>query len=232
MSSHDNIKTVHTIAETIAKINDVKIPSIEIPEIDAEEIPSLELLDEEQDVVEKRLNEYIENKKVEVKNESLEDIDIDGINQWWKGWCEVRKIIDEEFEYDVEGGNCATLTEDEPNDSMEIRNEFINFGITVYTSGEVYYAAEYVIDIESNTWGMLYEGSGYGGINKIELGRKVARAELAIIANTTASAAETIDYWQTELDADTWSQKRWADVRGVNRQSVNDRVRGAIDSLE
>jgi len=103
----------------------------------------------------------------------------------------------------------------------------------VYTGGDVAFISEYAIDQEANSWGMLYEGfPDTDDFHQITLGREVARAELAIIINTTTSAAETLDYWQTEFDHFGWNQKRWADIRGVSRQTVNDRVRGATKSLE
>jgi hypothetical protein len=116
---------------------------------------------------------------------------------------------------------------------MHVRNDLMTFRIDVYAGGDVEYITEYTVNDESNLKGMLYEGFlNAGGLDHIQLGREVARAELALIVNNTESAAETLDYWQTEMEYTGWNQKSWADVRGVGRQTVNDRVRSAIDSLD
>lgn len=221
------------MAETMAKIDAVEIPFVEIPEADRpEELSPESIIEGEKEDIQELMDEYIENKKVEISDENLEEIDIDGVGEWWDAWCEIREIIDDAFEADVEGGNSATLTENEPRDNMSVRNEFINFSIDVYAGGDLSYITEYAIDIDSNMWGMLHEGFvDLDGLDQIKLGREVARAELAIIINTTKSAAETIDYWQTKLDPTGWNQKNWADIRGVSRQTVNDRVRSAAESL-
>lgn len=234
MSVHDKIETVRTMAETMAKIDNVDVPVIELPEVDfPDELTAESIINGEEEASKRIMEEYIEDKKAEINGETVEEIDIDGVNKWWDAWCEIQQIINESFEGDVEGGNSATLDEDEQYDNMSVRNEFMNFSIDVYAGGDVYYIAEYAVDIESDIWGMLYEGfSDVDGLNQIQLGREVARAELAIIINTTKSAAETVDYWQTEIDITGWNQKRWADTRGVGRQTVNDRVRGAVDSLD
>ncbi|WP_285254132.1 hypothetical protein [Halobacterium salinarum] len=222
------------MAETMTKIDAVEIPFIEIPEAERpEELSPENIIDGEKENIQEIMDEYLEDKKVEINDENLEDVDIDGVSEWWDAWCEIREIIDDAFEANVEGGNSATLTEDEQYDHMSVRNEFINFSIDVYAGGDLSYITEYAIDIESNAWGMLYEGfPDVDGLDQIQLGREVARAELAIIINTTKSAAETIDYWQTKLDPIGWNQKNWADIRGVSRQTVNDRVRSAVDSLD
>lgn len=233
MSPQDKIKTVRTMAETMAKIDTIDIPFIEIPEVDPpEELSPESILNEEEENVQERIDDYLDKKKVKINNETVGEIDIEGVSEWWDAWCEIREIIDEAFEFDVKGGNSATLTENEPHDGMTVTSEFINFSIEIYAGGDVYYITEYAIDKESNTWGMLHEGfPDLNGLDQIKLGREVARAELAIIINTTRSAAETVDYWQTKLDPTGWNQKSWADIRGVSRQTVNDRVRNAVDSL-
>lgn len=233
MSPYEKIEAVRTMAETMAKIDAVDVPFIKIPETDRpEELSPDNIIDGEQGDIQEIMDEYLENKKIEINDENLDNIDIDGVGEWWNAWCEIREIVDEAFEADVEGGNSATLTKDEQRDTMTVRNEFINFSIDVYAGGDLSYITEYAIDLDSNLWGMLYEGFvDLDGLDQIQLGREVARAELAIIINTTKSAAETVDYWQTKLDPTRWNQKNWADIRGVSRQTVNDRVRSATDSL-
>jgi len=233
MSPHDRIEAVHTMAETMARIDTVDVPYIELPEVERpEQLSVTNIGDHEEGEIQEIMDEYMDAKTFEISDGNLDEVDIDGISEWWEAWCEIRAILAESFEADVEGGNSATLTENEPRDSMLVQNEFINFSVDVYAGGDVSYIAEYAIDEASETWGMLYEGfRDLESYNQITVGREVARAELAIIVNTTKSAADTLDYWQTELEPIGWNQKGWADIRGVSRQTVNDRVRSAVDSL-
>lgn len=85
----------------------------------------------------------------------------------------------------------------------------------------------------SDSWDVMFEGRlSESTPDPIELGRMVASAELGHIASETKSCAETLDYWQTESAPMPFSQVLWGDVRGVGRQTVNDRVRNAADALE
>lgn len=233
MSVHNKIDTVRTMAETMVQIANVDVPRIQLPEVDfPEDFTAENIINEEVENPKQIMEEYIEDKTVEITEGTVGEINIDGADEWWDAWCEIREIIDEAFEDDVEGGDSATLDEDEQFDTMDVRNDFMTFRIDVYASGEVEYITEYTVDEEANVWGMLYEGFlDADGLDHIQLGREVARAELALIINTTKSAAETLDYWQSEMGYTGWNQKRWADARGVGRQTVNDRVRSAVDSL-
>jgi hypothetical protein len=233
MDPHDSIEAVRTVAQAMAEIDTVDVPVIEMPDIDfPEELSSENIADQDEETRQELMDAYQDEKTVEITEETLEDLDIEGVSEWWEAWCEVRDILNEAFDGDVDGGDCATLTDDEPHDNMSVTNESINFNIDMYAYGDVHFIAEYAIDTESTTWEMLYEGfPDADGLDQINLGREVARAELAIIISNTKSAADTIDYWQTKLDPTGWNQKSWGDIRGVSRQTVNDRVRSAVDSL-
>jgi len=233
MSPHDRIEVVHTMAETMAQVDTVEVPFIELPEVERpEELSITNIADGEEGEIREVMDEYMDEKTFEITDDNLDEIDIDGISEWWDAWCEVREILAEAFDGDVEGGDSATLTEEEPRDSMFVQNEFLNFSVDIYAGGDVAYISEYAIDATSDSWGVLYEGfRDVDSYDQITLGREVARAELAIIVNTTKSAADTLDYWQTELEPTGWNQKGWADIRGVSRQTVNDRVRSAVDSV-
>jgi hypothetical protein len=62
-------------------------------------------------------------------------------------------------------------------------------------------------------------------LDSMEIGRLLARAELAILANELESGTEALDYWITEVSAhhseSRYSQSDWARVRNVSRQTVN-----------
>lgn len=69
-------------------------------------------------------------------------------------------------------------------------------------------------------------------INPVELGRKIVSAELSYLTAETGSCAAALDYWQTHSRESFFTQSDWADMRGVNRQTVNDRIRDAKEQLK
>lgn len=72
-------------------------------------------------------------------------------------------------------------------------------------------------------------------LSTADIGRFVARAELLLLAHEFESPTETLDYWITEgcdFQEGGLRQSRWADLRGVSRQSVSDRVRSAKKKLD
>lgn len=89
---------------------------------------------------------------------------------------------------------------------------------------------EYMLN---NSWQTAIDHS-YSELTMVDIGRYIAKAELSILANELGSNAETLDYWMVE-EADyrdpEWDQSRWAEVRGVSRQTVNQRVRDARQKL-
>lgn len=222
----EEIETVRKMAETMLKINHVLHDSgtgVDFSEVDMVDIPQ---------------GPPSEGRwKVELTEQNFDQKDIDGAERWWNVWCEVRDILSEAFEDDIKGSQSVTMTSSEPNGNMSIRNDFMHLKVRLYNGIGVSFTAEYRIE-ESDTWVMLYQGEPGSSVEfETRLIRNVVRTELAIIANATKSAAETIDYWMTNsVDQFTgdpsWSQSSWAEARGVGRQTVNDRVRSAVDKVE
>lgn len=67
-------------------------------------------------------------------------------------------------------------------------------------------------------------------LKPLDVGRRIASIELAVLAHELNSPAETLDYWMT-TEQYTYSQAIWAKVRNVSRQTVNDRVQSARSKL-
>ena len=65
-----------------------------------------------------------------------------------------------------------------------------------------------------------------------EFVRKLISEELAYLTKITQSGKVSLDYWQTALSPIEYSQKEWAAVRGVQRQTVNDSIRMAEAALK
>lgn len=229
MSVHNQIESVRAMAEAIKQICSVKFPWLEIP-------------------LEKRGSNpaaHDKHSEVTIKNSTLDVVDVDGIDAWWSAWCEVRNILNNVSEANVEGGRDATLGPIDLYARMRLDDEWIRLTVDIYSTGEKHIIAEYTT---SESGGMLYDGHTIASVpdesdlepdllDEIELGRAVAEAEQRILIEVTESAAETIDYWHTEVSPDsigfsTTSQSKWADVRGVGRQTVNDRVRSTSDKID
>jgi|GEM_PF-6657547 len=218
-SPQEQIETVRTMGEAMIKINNIlhsSVSDVDFPEVDLTQADAPEDWRE---------------KAIELTDDNFDQTGVDGAEDWWNAWCEVRAILDTSFKGDVEGGNSVTLSEGEPNGNMRIKNEFVHLRVRMYNGIGVSYIAEYYLK-ESDTWVLLYEGEAPSGNFESKLIRDVIGVELAIIANATESAAETIDYWMTEGDHPSWSQSSWAEARGVGRQTVNDRVRSAVNIVE
>jgi hypothetical protein len=216
MSVQDKIESVNAMAKAMRQIKCIEIPVIEVP---SEELGGGAMRDKK----------YSE---VTFKDSTIDTIGIDGADDWWNTWCEIRGIINDSFDENVgESGRSATLGPVDLYASMRVSTDHISLGVDVYSGHDVHFVAEYASGEDfTSSGGMLYEGWG-DGLDEIELGRAVAGAEQEIIAHATESAAETIDYWQTELSPNM-SQSRWADTRNVGRQTVNDRVQSARDVLD
>lgn len=82
-------------------------------------------------------------------------------------------------------------------------------------------------------WAVLYAGiMPWCDTDAISIGREIASTELAYLVHKTRSNAAALDYWQSH-DQDGWySQSEWADMRDVNRQTVNDRIRHTRERLD
>lgn len=227
MSVHDQIESVRAMAEAVKQISSVEVPSLDIPL--------------EDDGV---LGDSLHS-KVTIKDSNLDEIDLDGVDDWWNSWCKVRDIMNDFSEANVEDSSSATLGPREMFDTMTLDDDWISLRVDIFSGGERHIIAEYWTPEFSD---MLYDGHNNPSppdevelvtpesIDEIELGRSVAEAEQKIIMDATGSAAETIDYWHTEVNPDgrgfqTMLQSRWADVRGVGRQTVNDRVRSASGKI-
>jgi len=85
----------------------------------------------------------------------------------------------------------------------------------------------------TDTWDVFYEGMfPFSDIDAITMGRKIAGMELSYLTAEIGSCAPALDFWQTHPETGWYRQSEWADLRGVNRQTVNDRLRDAKEQLE
>jgi len=152
--------------------------------------------------------------------------DIEADNDWWEAWCEICDII---------GDSKITFEKirpdiDQHRQFMTIKSEtrHTSLSVSVYADGDMSILAEYYRG--DGSWDILFEGRHSNkNIDPIELGRRVAETELTRLACKTGSTAETLDYWQTNISPREFSQRNWASIRDVNRQTVNDRVSSASD---
>lgn len=159
--------------------------------------------------------------------------DLEQDDDWWASWCEVYDIVEA-----VMGSANVGDTNIRPDveshrqyDEITAKTDYTSLVVKVYADGDLGVLAEYDRG-NSASWDVLFEGRLSNETpNPIDLGRAVASAELAHIASETESCAETLDYWQTKQAPQSFSQRRWGDVRGVGRQTVSDRVRSASTAM-
>lgn len=152
---------------------------------------------------------------------------------WWEAWCEIHRIVEETLgSAKVSESNIRPeIPREQQYDKITAKTDWTALSVKVYADGGVKMLAEYDRG-DSRSWDVLYEGWTSNEIpNLFDLGREVASAELAALASETESCADTLDYWQTTIAPNSFKQHRWARIRGVGRQTVNDRVRSASAAL-
>lgn len=162
-------------------------------------------------------------------------IDVEQDEDWWSAWVRLCDIVDETMGMvDPAAGRTNMMRPDiDPSRRrMEIgaETEYTSLSVTVYASGDLGILAEYE-PADGGAYDVLFEGRlSIDSVSGVDLGRQVSAFELAVLANETGSCADTLDYWMTAMHG--LRQREWADIRGVGRQTVNDRVRSARTALE
>lgn len=110
-------------------------------------------------------------------------------------------------------------------------NTFAQIHLDYAASGDCHLSIEYQI---KEGWHIMLDHD-FPELDSMEIGRLLARAELAILANELESGTEALDYWVTEVSAhhseSRYSQSDWARVRNVSRQTVNQRVQAVKQRL-
>ena len=168
----------------------------------------------------------------ESHNEDWYNVEQD--DDWWDAWCKAYEIVETEMgtAEPRETNIRPTVEKHRQYDEFAAKTDYTSLVVQVYADGDMKLLAEYDRG-DSGGWDVMFEGRlSQDAPDPIELGRMAASAELGHIASETESCAETLDYWQTETAPMAFSQRRWGDVRGVGRQTVNDRVGDASDALE
>lgn len=108
-------------------------------------------------------------------------------------------------------------------------SEFTIIEVSIDNMGEFYVLAEYWFD---GGWEVFWEGDlNYLSQSPSEFVLKLISEELAYLTKLTQSGKVSLDYWQTALSQNDYSQKEWAAVRGAQRQTVNDSIRIAEAAL-
>lgn len=98
-------------------------------------------------------------------------------------------------------------------------------------TGELYILAEYRNPVTGSPEVLYDDIYPLVDIDVFELNRTVTCLELTSLAHELGSCAAVLDYYMTTYTG--WhTQKEWSAIRGVNRQTVNDRNREARQVLE
>jgi len=157
------------------------------------------------------------------------EVEQDG--EWWDAWCEIHAIVrDRVADPDISANEMRPDIEPHRrHDGLRATTDHVSLSVKVYADGHVRILAEY--DDGRPAWSVLHEDHAEA-VDAIDIGREVAAAELTLLASATGSCAAALDYWQTQERPRPPQQRVWAEMRGVNRQTVSDRVAETRDILD
>lgn len=154
-----------------------------------------------------------------------------------------------QLEEDPEYGKCLRMLEDAlkqfgPTETYEVRDYPLrHLESTRVFNGNKYSAIE--ISYKSNGTGQIkvivqtpeyfitpIDDMNYE-LSRLEVGRRTAHGELAILVTELGSCAEALDYWVTdELDEAPFKSNTWRTARGVTPQAISNNVNSARDKLQ
>lgn len=199
----DHVEAVQNLARAVVEISRVDVPELEVTD---------------EMIIEEEHGEWIETDRDE---------------DWWDAWSEIYAIVDRNDGAMVGDGQMRPGVDPHRRfDEVTRETDWTSLVVKVYASGEVDILAEFDTG-SGRSWEVLFDGRvSAEKPDAIKLGRQVASAELAILASETGSCADTLDYWQTALSPNAFRQRQWGNIRGVGRQTVNDRRRSAKDTLD
>lgn len=157
---------------------------------------------------------------------------------YWVAWTNIQAIVQEHathYEVSYELYSESTTTRLYSSICVELYSGEKQIGILdigYNDLGEVTVLGEY-LHPSTEAWDVFYEGMfPFSDIDPIAMGRKIASVELSYLTAEIGSCAPALDFWQTHPETGWYRQSEWADLRGVNRQTVNDRFRDAKEQLE
>ena len=156
---------------------------------------------------------------------------------YWEAWTSIQETVrnyttHHEVSYDLYSEPYSGLYSSMTVELFSRDKKIGVLSIEYAGNGDVVVMGEY-IHPGTEAWNVLYEGIfPIDDIDPITIGRKIASVELSYLAAEIGSCAAALDYWQTHPEIGWYSQSEWANLRGVNRQTINDRLRDAKEQLE
>lgn len=148
--------------------------------------------------------------------------------RYWPAWQQIKDIVEPYGLFSV--SNWEEDTESPVKQADATRKidgeEWAQVHAGYGADGTLVITLEFYVD---EGWG-TYISERASELTPLDVGRRVAAIELAILANELESPTETLDYWMT-TEQYTRSQSRWADIRSASRQTVSDRIRSAREKL-
>lgn len=150
--------------------------------------------------------------------------------RYWDAFSDIHGLIDAFAQGDPE----VKEWRDQPVPFRSIHADRTISGVE-FAQVDINYAADgdYLINLEfqiDDGWATSINAKAEN-LTKLDIGRRIAGVEIAVLAHELGSPAETLDYWMTN-ELYGGKQARWAEVRQASRQTVSDRVRSARTKLE
>jgi hypothetical protein len=165
-------------------------------------------------------------------------IEVEQDDVYWNAWCDVYEVVtgigsEDSMDEDLSPDTPKHQRFQEVTATGSVDGERVtSLNVAVYADGDMRIHAEY-LPHRGGSWKTLYEGRlSVTAPDLVDIGREIASAELTYLVHETSSDADALDYWQTHRRDGWYSQSVWADIRGVGRQTVNDRKRSTEKAIE
>lgn len=187
---------------------------------------------------------YLLTDETKEKLTTSSGIELDQNSEYWQSWIDIQNIAKKHTDNYATLRNLTALPESTLHLGIKVDLPSANLPLArlraLYTfDGKLIIRASYS-QPGTDSRKIRLEGAKeifYKGTlpsespDPVAIGRKVASIELAYLANKTRSCAATVDYWQTSKQDGWYQQQEWANIRDVNRQTINDRIRDAEENI-
>lgn len=156
---------------------------------------------------------------------------------WWGTILEISNILDN-YGKSGTGENKLIPGREKHKQYDELIGSagIVSIRVRVFANGSK--RINVVFEIDGAPYEDVVDNAGEIGTDIVrEVTEIIAAARLWLLANRLESPAETLDYWATnDLGGrstlkPSLRQSSWAEIRGVSRQTVSDRVRAAREKL-
>lgn len=156
---------------------------------------------------------------------------------YWRSWNQISDILSQYADnysperYPNPTGNLHEFTQATTIQFSTRERKIGSLRVEYNNNGVLYIRAPYQDPVTDSREVLCDVVFPWMEIDLFELSRTITRLELTSLAHEFGSCAAVVDYYMTTYTS-WYTQTEWSDIRGVNRQTVNDRNREAKRALE